>query len=236
MVCRARTWRGVFTTGTPCLHSPTLRDHGSVSATARTTRPRCTAFPVGRVRRSEGSEVACSHAVGCPLFPLLKASLQSWRDYYCDSEDRWRECARYQLALTGERVPISLLPNGRHAQHLRQAADAGRSGAADPRQAFGQAPPPRHHPGSAEPASWFHPVPPRQPEPPSRPGTGAAETTAQFEPAPPPAPAWYHRASPAPAHQPPPNPPEHPAPSRPQAPGSRRGWWARLVDWMRGPA
>ena len=65
-----------------------------------------------------GSNVGCSHAAECPLFPLLRASLQGWRDYYCDSGHQWQECARYQKSLTGEPVPISLLPNGVVARHL----------------------------------------------------------------------------------------------------------------------
>ncbi len=65
--------------------------------------------------------MSCSHAAGCPLFPLLNSSLQGWRDYYCDTGDRWQDCARYKLSLSGERVPISLLPNGHHAAYLAQA-------------------------------------------------------------------------------------------------------------------
>ena len=52
--------------------------------------------------------MGCLHAKGCPLFPLLNASLRGWRDYYCDSEDRWLDCARYKLSRTGQPVPISL--------------------------------------------------------------------------------------------------------------------------------
>lgn len=66
--------------------------------------------------------MGCPHAERCPLFPLLRASLRSWRDYYCDSGDGWRGCARYELSLTGAVVPITLLPNGVHAQHLKRAA------------------------------------------------------------------------------------------------------------------
>ena len=62
--------------------------------------------------------MGCSHASTCPLFPHLNESLAGWRSYYCDSEANWRECARYQVAFTGERVPITLLPNGRHARYL----------------------------------------------------------------------------------------------------------------------
>ncbi|GIG88094.1 hypothetical protein [Plantactinospora endophytica] len=66
--------------------------------------------------------MTCPHAGQCPLFPLLKASLRSWREYYCDTGDGWRDCARYRLSLTGAVVPIVLLPNGANAQHLRAAA------------------------------------------------------------------------------------------------------------------
>jgi hypothetical protein len=184
------------------------------------------------MRRSGGSNVSCSHAVGCPLFPLLRASLQGWRDYYCDSADQWHDCARYKLSLTGERVPISLLPNGVRARHLEGAADANRSGAANPRQAPRQAPPPRPNPWSPETASWFQPAPARPPEP-SGPGTVTPETMAQFEAPPQPAPVRHHQPSP-PTQVP--QPPDHLARRTRQAPSSKRGWWARLADWMKGPA
>lgn len=76
--------------------------------------------------------MSCSHAAGCPLFPLLRASLRGWREYYCDSDDQWLGCARYQVSLTGERVPISLLPNGARARHLEDVTEADRAGAANP--------------------------------------------------------------------------------------------------------
>ncbi|MFI1052767.1 hypothetical protein ACH4U3_44840 [Streptomyces griseoruber] len=62
--------------------------------------------------------VGCLHTSTCPLFPHLNESLEGWRTYYCDNEANWRGCARYKVSLTGERVPITLLPNGRHARHL----------------------------------------------------------------------------------------------------------------------
>ncbi|MFM9441878.1 hypothetical protein [Streptomyces acidiscabies] len=62
--------------------------------------------------------MGCLHAATCPLFPHLNESLAGWRSYYCDDQANWRECARYQVALTGERVPITLLPSGRHARYL----------------------------------------------------------------------------------------------------------------------
>lgn len=65
---------------------------------------------------------ACSHAQTCPLFPLLKSSFSGWREYYCDSADRWHNCARYKMSRTGRPVPITLLPNGKDAGHLIWAA------------------------------------------------------------------------------------------------------------------
>jgi len=44
--------------------------------------------------------------------------LRGWRDYYCDSDDRWLSCARYKVSLKGRPIPITLLPNGHDAQYL----------------------------------------------------------------------------------------------------------------------
>ena len=112
----------------------------------------------GGMCRSEWSDVGCSHAGGCPLFPLLNASMRGWRDSYCDSEHRWRECARYQAASRGQLVPISLLPNGADVGHIRRAAE--RAAEAEGTQA------PPVHSGSPE-AAWFEPAPEpvRRPEP-----------------------------------------------------------------------
>lgn len=148
--------------------------------------------------------MGCSHAATCPLFPLLRASLQGWRNYYCDSEDRWLDCARYELSLTGERVPISLLPNGAVARHLERQADAGRPGPADPGQATRQVPPPH------SPAPFETPAPARLHQPPP----------------------------PAQISQPVDSPAEHGQGHghRRRASSPKRGWWARLADWMRNPA
>jgi hypothetical protein len=56
--------------------------------------------------------MSCSHADSCPLFPLLNASLASWRTSYCDDEVAWHDCARYKRSLQGRPVPLALLPNG----------------------------------------------------------------------------------------------------------------------------
>jgi hypothetical protein len=170
-------------------------------------------------RPTDRSGVGCSHREGCPLFPLLNASLRGWRDHYCDSADRWRDCARYKMSLTGQLVPITLLPNGHDAQLLRPDSRAGRSGAAEPRHAPGQAPPSRLDSGSPE----------------------AVVSIPQFEPVPTSAPAS------APAGPLEPSPPAQvpQSPSRPparltrrvrRAHGSTRRWWTRLSDWITGPA
>jgi hypothetical protein len=150
--------------------------------------------------------MGCTHAQECPLFPLLNASLRGWRRSYCDTEDDWRGCARYQRACRGQLVPISLLPNGRDVEHLRSDFGADRSRTADPRQA-----------------------------PPSRPNFGSSETTALFEPAralvrpsePPPS---------AYVPQPPASSSDRLTTPAQQAHGETRRWWTRLADWMKGPA
>jgi hypothetical protein len=174
----------------------------------------------GGARPTDRSSVGCSHRAGCPLFPLLNASLRGWRDHYCDSENRWHDCARYKLSLTGQLVPITLLPNGHDAQLLRP--DASRSGAAKPRPAPKQAPPSRLDSESLERAvvmARFESVPTSVPEQPIEP--------------PPPAQVPQSPESP---------PPPSPRPVR-QAHSSRRRWWTRLAgswnrfaDWMAGPA
>ncbi|SCE98261.1 hypothetical protein GA0074695_2658 [Micromonospora viridifaciens] len=100
--------------------------------------------------------MGCSHAQECPLFPLLNASLRDWRNYYCDSAEGWRTCARYQLSRTGRLVPITLLPNGVDASHLR------RDPAADGWDTASQPSPSRPSPGSSQ---RFEPVPAREPNP-----------------------------------------------------------------------
>lgn len=208
------------------LRSSTWRGEGRKSRTATALHR------TSGVCRSEGSDVGCSHAVGCPLFPLLRGSLQGWRSYYCDTEDRWLGCARYQMSLTGDRVPISLLPNGARARHLEDMATGADRSAANSEQTPQQAPPPHHDPWSAQSASWPQPAPAQPPQP-HVPATAAPETVAQFGAASPPIQVSHHQPSP-PLQAPQP----HHRPSRHvrQAPGSKRGWWARFTEWMGGPA
>lgn len=57
--------------------------------------------------------MGCTHASSCPLFPRLQQSLAGWRNAYCDADDAWLQCARYQTGLKGQPVPLALLPNGK---------------------------------------------------------------------------------------------------------------------------
>jgi hypothetical protein len=203
----------------------------------------CRPSQPGGVRRTDWRGVGCSHREGCPLFPLLNASLRGWRDHYCDSEDRWRDCARYKWSLTGQLVPITLLPNGHDAQLLRPDAHAGRSRAADPRHAPSPPPPSQLNSGSPETAvvmARFEPTPvparPVEPSPPSQ--------VPQPEPGPISAPARPLEPSP-PSQVPPPPGSSSVRLTRPmrRAHGSTRrwrtqlaGWWTQFADWMTGPA
>lgn len=56
--------------------------------------------------------LSCSHTSTCPLFPLLNASLASWRSSYCDDDVAWKGCARHKRSMQGRPVPLALLPNG----------------------------------------------------------------------------------------------------------------------------
>jgi hypothetical protein len=185
-------------------------------------------YPGRVVCRSDWRGVSCTHTDECPLFPLLNVSLHSWRDYYCDSEERWRDCARYKLALTGKPVPISLLPNGKDAWHLRPSAEADRSGMAK----LARAPLSERDTGSPQIASWFKPTQASW-APLSRRDSGSSEAASWFESAQT-QPLELSRPSPVP--QPPGSPPAGWTPDAPQAHHLRRRWWTRLADWMRAPA
>lgn len=57
--------------------------------------------------------MACSHSSNCQLYAQFAAdaSLKLWKQHYC--EGVFEQCARYQLALEGKPVPLTLLPNGK---------------------------------------------------------------------------------------------------------------------------
>jgi hypothetical protein len=49
----------------------------------------------------------------CALFPLFStaAFLRVWQVGYCEAD--YTRCVRYQRSMSGEIVPVSLLPNGK---------------------------------------------------------------------------------------------------------------------------
>jgi hypothetical protein len=56
---------------------------------------------------------ACQRIDSCPMFKAftLKSSLKVWQTLYCEGD--FSRCARYRLAMEGQRVAVNLLPNGR---------------------------------------------------------------------------------------------------------------------------
>lgn len=157
--------------------------------------------------------MACSHTEACPLFPLLNSSLDGWRRCYCDSQDNWRECARYQRSIRGQYVPLSLLPNGHEAHHLQHAVADGGSGADGPGGSYG-----------------------------ALTSGGPTLVDLLFEQAPspartPPSGQWQDRPTPV-APNPSPDPWPSPSAVRPvlPEPSPIRRWWKRLAEWMRTPA
>ena len=61
--------------------------------------------------------MSCSHSSSCPLFAqfAMEPALAIWKKHFCDGE--YTNCARYQLGLKGEVVPLTLLPNGKAIEH-----------------------------------------------------------------------------------------------------------------------
>ncbi len=57
--------------------------------------------------------MTCSHTTHCQLYAQFAAdaSLKLWKQHYC--EGLFDQCARYQLALEGKPIPLTLLPNGK---------------------------------------------------------------------------------------------------------------------------
>lgn len=57
--------------------------------------------------------MSCSHSVSCQMYPLLamEPALKLWKKHYC--EKNFEKCARYELSLMGNVVPLTLLPNGK---------------------------------------------------------------------------------------------------------------------------
>ena len=57
--------------------------------------------------------MSCSHSSDCPLFAqfAMEPALAVWKKHFCDGD--FTKCARYQLGLKGQSVPLTLMPNGK---------------------------------------------------------------------------------------------------------------------------
>jgi hypothetical protein len=57
--------------------------------------------------------VTCTHKDSCALYKHLSTdfSLKVWQKFFCDG--KYEQCARFQLALEGKAIPLTLLPNGK---------------------------------------------------------------------------------------------------------------------------
>lgn len=69
--------------------------------------------------------MTCTHTTSCELYVQFAAdpSIQLWKTHYCDSD--FKRCARYELALKGRAVPLTLLPNGRQIETAMSDEDRG---------------------------------------------------------------------------------------------------------------
>lgn len=58
--------------------------------------------------------MACPHIEECELFPhfVLRQNLQFWKRHYCEAE--FEQCERLRRQKSGNPVPTTLLPNGKH--------------------------------------------------------------------------------------------------------------------------
>lgn len=65
-------------------------------------------------------KVVCTHTQSCQLYAQFAADpgLKLWRQHYCESN--YKACARYQVALSGKAIPLTLLPNGKLLQRYRK--------------------------------------------------------------------------------------------------------------------
>ena len=61
-------------------------------------------------------EQHCPNIEGCSLYPLLtlESSLRIWQTMFC--RGRFERCARFELARSGQEVPLNLMPNGQRLQ------------------------------------------------------------------------------------------------------------------------
>ena len=64
--------------------------------------------------------MACTHTQSCQLYAQFAADpgLKLWQQHYCESN--YKACARYQVALSGKSIPLTLLPNGKLLHRYRK--------------------------------------------------------------------------------------------------------------------
>ena len=67
----------------------------------------------------------CTRQSDCPLFErfIISGSANIWRRLYCDKEEKFKTCARYEAGVNGRTVPVNLLPNGQLLRSMRMGAD-----------------------------------------------------------------------------------------------------------------
>jgi hypothetical protein len=56
----------------------------------------------------------CTNKSECALFTKFStvSAVKLWKLLYCEKEEVYRTCQRFQMKLRGETVPVTLLPNG----------------------------------------------------------------------------------------------------------------------------
>jgi ankyrin repeat protein len=69
--------------------------------------------------------MACTHISHCELYAqfAFNSALEIWKTHYCEGD--FTRCARYQLALADQPVPLNLLPNGTKVEAPRAEAEYG---------------------------------------------------------------------------------------------------------------
>ena len=69
--------------------------------------------------------MGCTHCDSCQLYAQLamEPTLRLWKQKYC--EELFEQCARFKLALEGQTVPLTLLPNGKKLEQRSRDELAG---------------------------------------------------------------------------------------------------------------
>lgn len=69
--------------------------------------------------------MACTHMSTCELYVQFAAdpSIGVWKSHFCSGD--FKKCARYQRSLTGQAIPLTLLPNGKEILDNINTVDVG---------------------------------------------------------------------------------------------------------------